>query len=36
MTRSLSGSYKVLASSRMSVIEGLKNGESLYQSMIKH
>jgi len=36
MSRSLSCSYKVLDSSRMSVIEGLKSGESLYQSMVKH
>lgn len=35
MHRSLSCSYKALESSRMSVIEGLKSGESLFQSMVK-
>ena len=35
MSRSLSCSYKKLESSRMSVVEGLKTSESLFQSMVK-
>jgi hypothetical protein len=35
MSRSLSCSYARLDSSRLSVIDGLKSGEELYQSIIR-